>query len=286
MAGLYPDVPGRRMAYDRDGSTGFAISHTGGHTVLTTPNLVTLNDESGSSVTLPHTGDGNWFGLVFPQLRDIVGLAWSASPHSTSDVQTSVNTTNGADGTWTGRGALGRFNHQGGNGDQGLITAASIRNASVAVGPWTGVKAIRIQVNTGWQKYAQLLHVYGDPVTTDRLRIWHPTLDQEVEGSYFDWGDVPRSGATLTRTFRVKNDRALTGNSILISMEALTDGSPTTVSQHAFSPDGTTFTSTLNIGALAPGAISGVITLRRITPSNAPLLPWTSRINAVAASWT
>lgn len=286
MAGLYADVPGRRMAYDRNGSVGFTINASGTLAVLTTPNLVTLNDDSGSSLSLPGGGTTNYVGIIFPQLCDITGIAYSTSPHDSSAIQTSPDTTNGSDGAWTSRGTTGRFNHTGGNGDQGTVTGANIRTGASAVGPWTGIKSLRVQVNTGWSKFAQVLHIYGDPQSTDRLRIWHPTLDQEVGGAYFDWGDFPRSGATLTRDFRIKNDRALTGNSILLSMEALTDGSPTTVSQHAFAPDGVTFTTTLNIGNLAPGAISSIVTLRRITPTNAPLSLWTSRINAVAASWT
>lgn len=272
------------MAYDRDGSAGFTINAAGTLAALTTPNLVTLNDESVSSLSLPGGGNSNYVGVVFPQVRDITGVLYSASPHDTSEVQTSTDTTNGQDGTWTSRGNASRINHSTSNGNQGTITQGALRSPTAV--SWAGVKGVRLLVTTGFGKFAQVLHVYGDPVSTDRLRLWHPTLDQEVGGAYFDWGDVIRNGVALTRTFRVKNGRALQGNSILLSMEALTDGSPTTVSQHAFAPDGVTFTSTLNIGALAAGAISSVVTLRRITPTNAPLGAWMARINAVAASWT
>jgi hypothetical protein len=65
----------------------------------------------------------------------------------------------------------------------------------------------------------------------------------------------------------------------------MTDTTPTVVGQHMLSTDGTTFTSTITIPDLAPGAISGVLTLRRTTPSDAVLSVWDLRLSAVAASW-
>jgi hypothetical protein len=130
-----------------------------------------------------------------------------------------------------------------------------------------------------------VLHLYGSPSSApDRLRIWHPSLDQEVGGAYFDWGNVPR-GAVLQRQFRVKNGRSLTAKSVSLSVEALTEASPAVVPMYAFSLDGATWSSSLVLGDLAPGATSAVVTVRFTCDPTAQLGLWTQRIVATAAQW-
>lgn len=291
MAGSYVDVPGRRIPYDRDGTIGLAYNSTDGNYQLwTTGQLQALNNEATSGLssdgldTANNNSDVRYYTLIFPALMDIAG--WYINVNTTSGwtrlgIETSADTTNGIDGIWTSRVGSG-FPVS----TTGVIP--TYRSEINAVS-WAGVKAIRIQ----WTSFSgggppawSAIHYYGSlSAAAPRLALWHPTLDQEVTGAYFDWGDVPTS-TSATRDFRVKNlSTTQTAQSVGLTMEALYDTSPTVVGQHTFSPDGTTFTSTLNIGSLAPSAISSVLTLKRTTPSNASLSLWAARIIALPGAW-
>lgn len=281
MAGNYPDVPGRRMALDRDGSIALLLNMAASTTIQTLSSTL-LNDESSSPFFDFQSADETAVCVIFPELRDLVGhhiQFRNGTGWATNGIETSANTTNGFDGTWTSRGAWSfrDFNRE------ALRTA--IDGAS-----WLGVKAIRYRfLPTGSFGTLHTVHLYGSPATgqaPNRLRLWHPTLDQEVDGAYFDWDDVSR-GTVLDRDFRVKNPSAsLTANSVSISMEALTDANPTNVSQHAYSLDGTNFSASVNVGNLGPGVISPIIRLRRTTSASAALSLWWTRIVASASSYT
>jgi hypothetical protein len=78
----------------------------------------------------------------------------------------------------------------------------------------------------------------------------------------------------------------LQANTVTVSVDAPTDAAPSVAAQHTLSDDGVNFSSSLNLGNLAADAISGVLTLRRTTPSNAAIGPWTARLLAQAASWS
>lgn len=161
--------------------------------------------------------------------------------------------------------------------------------ASITPYTLTGVKGIRLGFSSGtFTCSVRGWHIYGTITTgidLDRLELWHPTLDERVSGAYFDWGDAQRT-TNATKTFRVKNlSPTLTANSIDITFQTLTDSTPTYVSMHTFS-DGGAYAGTINIGNLAPGATSGIITIRRDFPANAPLGLWAGRINTTAGSWT
>src|SRR4051794_16141924 len=98
MAGNYPDVPGPRLAYDRDGSIGFQIdTDTNTVTVLTSGELQTLNDEADSSFSArAHASHASYTGIIFPELRDIdayfIGTDGGSGVYT---LQTSPDTTSG-----------------------------------------------------------------------------------------------------------------------------------------------------------------------------------------------
>lgn len=290
MAGNFPDVPDHRMPYDRDGSILF--SHTFGSAVIIQhPNDTsvtgskTLNNESDSIWSLG--GGGNWFandmiGVMFPELRTVTGFFICRQSGIADTLQWSPNTTSGADGTWNTAAAT--FTHK-----DGLI-GTSYRDLIQPLS-LTGVRAIKFRQHggeSGFASFLRVFHLYGNIESgqnPDRLRFWHPTLDQEVGGAYFDWGNSPRN-TVQTRTFRIKNNSAtFTANGIVVGREALTDTTPSVVGQHELSVSGT-YAASQNIGNLAPGAISSVITVRRTTPSNAALSLWTLRLTAEATSWS
>jgi hypothetical protein len=192
----------------------------------------------------------------------------------------STNTTNGLDGTWTQVGpnvpvpshpSVAPYYRD------GIISATSL-----------GIKALRIKLAGALGGFSTL-HLYGNPSAgqnPNRLAIWHPTTDTHVTGPYFDWGDVPRS-SSQDRTFRVKNlSPTLNAVGIGLGLEALTDTAPSVPGQHTLSTDGTTFTATISISDLAPGGISPVLTMRRVTPTNATLGTWAGRLFAQATSWS
>lgn len=289
MAGNYLDVPNYRFAYDRDGTVATLWNFAVGGVELTDPEMATLNDEDVDTYApfLVYSGGVDWaLSFVFPELRTISGY-WIATAvggafNADGPVQVSEDTTNGFDGTWTTLATVNRSS----------VIHPDYRTSIDLVAD-TGIRGIRFRWTlAGVGSHAAVfyaVHLYGHiPLdeSVDRLVMWHPTLDEELPPAYMDWGDVPR-GSTEDRDFRVKNLSAtLTAEDIDVGIEAPSDTTPSVAGQHTFSDDGVTFTGSLAIGDLAPGALSDVLTVRRITPSNATLSLWTARIIADADSWS
>jgi hypothetical protein len=276
MAGNYPDVPGPRIAYDRDGGVAFLVRSGDVIEQLSADATRRLADDS-DSVGVDFYPNVGRFGVILPVLHDLVGIFLGCSS-STFLVEVSPNTTSGLDGTWTQVGPNPFPSPSGSPVNQ----RSSIQSVAA-----NGVKGVRV-TQTGGPFYpmAQTLHLYGTPSSApDRLRIWHPTLDQEVGGAYFDWGNVPR-GAVLQRQFRVKNGRSLTAQGVSVSVEALTEASPPVVPMYAFSLDGTTWSPNLALGNLGPGATSAVVTVRLACDPAAQLGLWAQRIVATATGWS
>lgn len=292
MAGLYPDVPGYRMAYDRDGSIGFSFhpdQDVSDDFEWDSSDLETINDEDTDSLAIKvRTGGGAYVGIIFPEPRDVDAwfLATSES-WEPNQFEWSTDTTNGRDGTWT-------VETSGSAGSAGLVTGlpSEYRDAdkqnNVSL---TGASAVRWRSGSGTPTdVIEFLHLYGQPSSgeaADRLRFWHPTSDAEVDGAYFDWDDIARS-TDATRDFRIKNPSAtLTANSVSVTREALTDTTPSNVSQHTLSDDGgSTYASSLAIGNLGPGSTSSILTLKRDTEADATLSIWALRLIASASSYS
>jgi hypothetical protein len=270
------------MALDKDGTLMYYINTANSFSALTNAQVISLNDETNTA----YAPGGGTIVAIFPELRDINGYyllnndnTGRGAAGGWNSIQVSTDTTNGLDGTWVTIAtnvALG-----------GASNVNPAYRTSITATTQTGVKALRGYAAAGGNYTA--FHVYGKPSTgqnPNRLALWHPTLDQEIGGAYFDWGNVPQN-TIADRQFRVKNlSSTLTANNINLSLDALSDTTPTTVSQHLFSPDGTTFSGTLAIGNLAPSSISGVLTLRRNISNAATLSIWALRINANASSWS
>ena len=287
MAGLYPDVPAPRMAYHRDGSVGFFHQPGSGElTVMSQENLDTLNDEDSDSVLIIdiYTLNNRYWGLIFPELRDIVGYfvaaVLSGGP-STGHVQTSTDTTNGMDGTWTQQLADWV------NGGLSPAYRSNIQTVS-----WTGVKAVRFKVDGGSTSSdvgnVYHWHLYGTPnAAATRYLAVTDTGGTEVGGAYFDFGDKPRGGTPEIKQFKVKNlHGTLTANTITVGRQAMSEKSPIFLDDYEFSSDGVAYASSLSLGNLAPGASTGTLYVRRTTPINAQLGLETGLITVSAASWS
>jgi len=289
MAGNYPDVPGLRMAYDLDGSTGFYYNvgnPSGTIVILTNTQLKAVNDES--MTTAINTDGANAanlqsrHGLIFPETRDLVGMFFvgdGACATPATSWAKSTDTTNGIDGTWT------TFTGP----TENTATNPQYRTLISTISGVTAVKAVRWErVNNNVRPW-YTWHIYGNLTTgqtPNRLRMWHPTLDQEITGAHFDFAEIQRS-ATSVKQFRVKNNSSsLTANAPALSLEYLTDASPTMVGQFQLSSDGSTYANTLTLGNVAPGAISPITYLRAAPSSTAQLSLWSGRVKVVAASWS
>lgn len=278
------------MAYDRDGSVGFLVPHPGNSgtpTSLTSAELADLNKEAEDGYT-----NTSWntmgLGVIFPELRDIDGAAIlhasGTNDWSVVDIATSTDTTNGVDGTWTVRGTGNTWKADPANpGWRDEIDSVT----------WTGVKAVRYRCSSGGSATRKAnIHLYGSPASgtaPDRLQFWLPSTDSDAQvgGAYFDWGDVSR-GTSDTRSFRVHNPSAsLTAFSVTVSIEALTDTSPSNVGQHELSTDsGSSWASTASLGDMSAGTTSDDIILRRSIGGSAALSIWAVRLVASASSWS
>jgi hypothetical protein len=286
------------MALDADGTIGaFVNGLNGSITQLTLAQMQALNDEN-MTTSYPWTtattygSNPHYLAMIFPENRDIAGVFVHTGGadatmmnQATPAIEVSTNTTNGVDGTWTVLTSDYTLIKHAGSSALSWRTGIPALSAS-------GVKAVRYKayrtIANGTSMTMIAFHLYGSPSAgqnTRKFALWHPTLDQKLGANHLDWGDASRNSGE-TRMFRVKNltpDMKATG--FQFSYEALTDATPTQVGQHSLSLDGSTYSSTVSIGELAPGAISPVIYARRVTASTAALGVWALRLKASATGW-
>lgn len=285
----YATVPGRRMAYDADGTV--LVMHRYSYQLFEwdATHTAYLNDEDmATNVNYDplgqfnnHSGEMIW---IFPELREIDGFFGLHSDGTTDrfqEVATSANTTNGIDGThstlianWT---------------DVAKTTAAyrtDITSASAS-----SKRSVRLQftnhrgVGFGFRS----IHLYGEisaGETPDRLLFINVATGLEFTVPQ-DWGDIPR-GTTHDKTIRIKNNSStLTANTITLSFEDLYLGSS---SWYTIKETGGSFSTTLGITSIAAGVTyptpSNVITIRKATPDDETLGLHAARCKATTTSWT
>lgn len=285
MAGNYMDAPASRLAYDRDGSIGVIITATGTITALTGTQLQALNNESETGVGF---SSRNRLALIFSYPVDIESIFLALDSSAvTWTIETSKDTTTGLDGTWTTQVAAGPNYLKDVKPNYRILAQLTSMLASTVSDE---IRGLRISTPSNSTASVRALHVYGDfspTATEERVAFWEPVTDQEVGPAHFDWGNVPR-GSSADKTFRIKNlSDTLTANDIELYVEALTAGTPSVGSMFVFSDNGgATFLSSLSLGDLLPGAISPVITIRRVVPPNAQISVWSARIAADVTQWT
>lgn len=271
MAGFYTDVPANRFAYHLDGTKIFMIDSANTLTEITAQATL-FNDEDADY----HQTSGQTVLFIFPELRDLSAYYfddyWGVTPQT---LQVSSDTTTGLDGTWTT--VVNPWSRQ--VAVNPIPTYRTAINTAVA----GSIKGIKFNFNSSTIRIATI-HLYGSIPTTsnpNRLIFWEPVNNNATGGAYFDWGDVVQ-GSSQTKSFRIKNNSSTqTANSVAISTGAETFGMAL-----QFSTDNATFTASINIGNLAPGALSNVLYVKRAVPVGEPLQVQTSYLKAHANSWT
>lgn len=277
MAGFYPDAPGNRFAYHQDGTQVYLKDSNNTMNQLTTTQLSVLNDEDSDDVVMLTSWTSRTLIVIFPEPRDFTGYYINHYNLSAFTVSVSTDTTNGLDGTWTVLTSSGA-------GDNGGSAIPGYRNKFVTLAGGV-VKAVSFSINaSSLNAGMRTLQLYGSiPLTSnpDRLIFWEPVNDNATSGAYFDWGDIGQ-GITKTKQFRIKNNSSTkTATSVTLASTAVTFGMTV-----QFSSDGTNYSTSINIGDIAPGATSGVLYVKRAVPATEPLQVQACYFTADAASWS
>lgn len=285
MAGNYPDVPAPRLPYDLDGSVLFFHDIASGSVTLQANTVAqALNKETGGAGAMSYNSGSRYRGIIFPSPRTIeayfIQLVGNTYQWGYGAMQVSADTTNGLDGTWTTIESNWGFN----------ANISTYRTAIRSISGATNIIAMRFLASPGGGSVSNTwgaFHLYGTWLPTgEYVRFWHPTLDQPLGGADLDFGDV-RQGTSSTKSFRLKNISAsMTAIDTVVSDEAPTDFTPSLPPQYDYSIDGgVNYAQAPTIPSIAPGAISGVITVRRTTPANAALSVHVLRVRATPTSW-
>lgn len=293
MAGSYDDAPSRRIAYDDDGSLVLErISQNNGLSYgplagLTEAQKAEINDEDNvlpTGLTQLNSNAGwGYYIWIYPELREFDGM-FVATPGThiiAADVDTSGDTTNGVDGTWTNRTSnLAEFQD----------TYANFRDeiTSFAVSNVRGVRVLLKHTSGGIPQGIgmQTTHLYGEIAsgeTPDRL-LWVDNATGLEFALPIDYGDIPRGSAEDYDVKLRNNSGSLTASSVQCTVEDLYLGSS---GWYVLKEAGGSFASTLALlSSIGSGSDSPVITLRRNTPDDETLGLHVARMYANVGSWS
>lgn len=286
MAGSYPNVPSRRMAWDADGCVSLYWSATTAAVELNASEQVEFNDEDYVKISPWPTLADFYVGVIFPELREIDGYVFvgdgNGTTSSTALVEGSGDTTNGRDGLWSTIAASYSWTK---NGD---LTSYRTDIQTAAVSNQRGIRL-------NWDSWDQtgpsvdepvLLHLYGTIATgetPDRL-LWVDNATGSEFGLPIDYGDIPRGSAEDTEVKLRNNSGTLTASSVQVTAEALYLASG---SWYTFKEAGGSFQATLPLASsIGAGADSPVLTVRRITPDAETLGLHAGRAFASVGSWS
>lgn len=274
MAGLYPDPPGQRLSVERL-NVIYYLQTDSSPAALGSSAKELLADEDYTSLALnPSYGIDPWYlGVIFDDPLTIQGYAVLSQTGGTWDrIEYSTDTVNGVDGTWT----LVDASPEGAHNGTSMNYRTDWATPPVAI---TNAKAFRIR-RSGGGNGIYALHLYGHSTnyTNRKLEFWDPDSDSLLSGAAFDFGDVPLE-SSADRRFRIKNTwtggepatNVVVGNYALINPAT----HPYVVDTFLYSVDGgNTFRGVCYLGDLAPGQISKVIIVRRVTPNWVTTGPW------------
>ena len=201
-------------------------------------------------------------------MTTIIGYCFVSNGNGSSSTldEYSLDSTTGIDGTWSTLRAA----YTSGT----AVTLPDYRTTIRTAAPLPlSVKAVRHRMPsiTGSQRI-RTMHYYGyRTAASNRLELWHPTLDQPLylTPALGDFGDVPRATGYKIFSFRVKNLSAtLTAQTITVVREMMTDGSPTILSLTDLQYNAGGYGTTATVPNLGPGAISAGIVDARVKVTN------------------
>lgn len=278
MAGSYPDAPGRRIAYDADGTiVTNQVGATGQQTALTAGEVRALNSIDAAGYTVPRSASG-WLRWFFPEPRDLSGVFAAAErADDTTELAVSADTTNGVDGVWTVTDPTLAQDH-----DVTPDFRTEISSLAVA-----GVRAVRMTWDTDRAVTGtyRTVHFYGRIAaghTRHRLHFFDDVTDLEYVAPV-DYGDTPRGAATDTAIYLRNGSGSRTAHDVTVTAESIFDSSG---GWYTFS-DGGPFTASLTLAsAIGPGADSPTITVRRIIPDVETVGLHEGRLVAAVGSWS
>jgi hypothetical protein len=285
MAGTFPDVPGHRFMYDQDGSI-FLNSPVSATSPLTVADPLVINDEDMADTIGNPSGNGGYrdFYVIFPEARSLSGMFVSWQNSATLQYSYSLDTTDGTDGSWTAFASLTGFSSSLNPSMRTGIQPLSHANV-------TGVRIRLTSVGSSNTTYLQVWHIYGTiPITAnpERLEFWQPTADSILDKAGLDFGDMPL-GSVKTKQLRVKNlSSTKTATSVVVSANNLSGGTANDamVSGLQFSlDDGATWGTTVTIPTIAPGGISGVVSVRRTLLLSEAVTPRVARVMAIPSAY-
>lgn len=279
----YPTLPGHRFMYESDGTVvlfaqNVVPTSSSAQTDTVKALLNDMGGDAGMSFTMTGSSGQHWITFVFPEARDILGLnVFDTGANHQAQIYTSVDTTNGIDGTWNLQTTYSR--------GRGAVMDPQARSGW-QVAEFLGIKGIRFGGTIIGGSSANVtvysLHLYGNKSVDQGLAFWDETLDSKCDVSQFDFQDVPQ-GSTHTKQFRVKNRHATQqANSITISALDHEAFLGLTFSTSVSGP----FVTSLDIGNLAAGAVSSMLYCRRVADPALAVGVHQARVQAVAGSWT
>lgn len=306
MAGLYPNDPYQRIAWDIDGTKAYyfdkykVANGTAVPTQLTQAQMSALNDETSTSDDLnigPFDGfnaDGYAFSLllIFPQTMVLTHYTMTLTRTATNllaflnyqydSPTTTPTTTTGLNGSWSG------FDNMTFQTDPTNYrpTSAKVSTASIL----TGSLRIDFYVPSGSLSTTGVLknllwYGYRYSTASSRLSFWHPTSigNTECTPQYFDWGDAIL-GTTETRQFRIRNFSGVTASNIVVSKDILAqqEQTPTIDSQIKLSTDNVNWSDSISVPNLGYAATSANLYIKRTTASDAVLGPFCCRLKVSA----
>lgn len=318
MAGSWPDMPSRKIAYHDDGTVVVGRHPTGGAPYenfypwdadaleeLNDLDFQQISDNWANGTFAAMTGNHSQnqqnkrteSAWIWPEKRDIYGYA-TIIEHTGSGIgglgihkaYTSVDTTNGIDGTWVEQGPsggwsddnLGSVNYpEAWRENQYTFTAEGTR--SFRWHGWGGT------FNDGDDEF-RCMFIFGvisAGETPDRILFMDDSTGLEFT-TPMDWGDVPR-GSVLTWDIYLKNNSAtLQANTMTLDVKTLYNSSDTWFD---LSDAGGAYGDTVSITSMAAGARyptgSDTITVRLTVPNDQPLGVYESFLELTApASWS
>lgn len=278
MAGNYPDLPDYRLAYDADGSRVFSVV-SGTPTEQSSSTKQNLNSENTTYANV-NLSSGNKVVWEFPYQMDVTYIWLRTSSSVNVVIETSNDSTNGEDGTWST--AKSSFSSPTAIPNPAWRLSANQLAISAA-----NVRWLRIRATSGSATLSKMF-LFGKPHgDTDRLAFWHETNDEPVPPNFLEWGDRPRNSSAPIKKFRIKNlSDTYTATAVRVAQQVLYDASVSVPGQHRLSQnEGLTWGAQQTVGDLEPGEISIVVWVQQNLTADAVLWLWAHRLFTEANTW-